>query len=342
MRRVLGLLAAIGLVAAISPATAAAAKPISDTTVRTFFRCELPDEDGDRRIFIELFNGEGFADLAIWAPGADPEAVLPVIFTETSSAMLEGDRLTATFALVTFDESDPENPVALPAGSASLEATLAPTGDVFDFGTDVIPDGNRFIRTTLVSESMTVDGTLTLDLLDQPSETVTLDEGCGASNVTQTLFASNPNAYVVGGEQLFMECIWSTDSGSVELRALTDDFGNDFSELIVVEADGFAFGFTSPDFSISAYSAGYELFDPVAGMSVGTATAEASFARSGERINDQEWVDGIRFSLIGDRLTADGALAVTIGEITNVLTMDDASCEATDLKVRVIEKIGRG
>jgi hypothetical protein len=338
MRRTLGLLAAIGLVAAISPATVAAAKPITDTTVRTFFRCELPDDDGYRRVFMELFDGVGFADVAIWAPGADPDLELPVIHTLMSTATIEGDRLTAAFELITLDESDPENPVALPAGFASLDAVLTATGDIFDFGTDVIRDGNRFIRTGLVSELLTVDGTFTLELVGQATETVPLD-GCGASTVTQTLFATNPNAYVLGGEQLFLECIWTTDGGRVELRALTDDFGNDFSELIVVEGDGFAFGLTQPEFSGSAYAASYELFDPIAGMPAGTAAADATLARSGERVNDKEWVDGVRFSLIGNRLTVDGTLDVTVGGTPQSLQVEDASCEATDLKVRIIERI---
>ncbi len=98
-----------------------------------------------------------------------------------------------------------------------------------------------------------------------------------------------------------------------------------------------------PAFSDTAYQAGYEVFDPTVSRDIiGSAIADASPSLSGERISDHESVDGIRFSLQGERLALDGTLSISVAGSTTVVAMDDASCEATDLRVKVIEKVGRG
>ncbi len=190
------------------------------------------------------------------------------------------------------------------------------------------------------SSSWRWTASFTIDLLDGTTDAVSL-AGCGASTTTQTLFVTNPNAYVISFDQLFIECRWATERGSVELRAIVDD-GAPFSELIIVDGDGILVGLTSPEFSDSAYVASYELFDPMTGEVRGAASADASLAASGERVNDHQWVDGIRFSLVGDRLTAEGTLTIETERGTTTLALDDSACEATDLRVSVIERIGEG
>lgn len=340
MRRAFGLLAVIGLVAAISPATVAAAKPIRDSVSMTGIRCDgLATDAGLANVYVEVFGEGSFVSLSLTTSG-DPEA-LPDIMTESGSATFDGSRLSATIDLVYVEESEnPEEPPTFtPAGSARVEAILTAEGDLQDFSWDPERIGNRWERQGLFSQLLSVEGSLSIKLLNGTDATTELTE-CGAGTLTQTLFVTNPNAFVVGGDQRFIECRWTTEGGSVELRALTDDFGTDFSELIILDGDHVLVGLTSPDYGESAYGATYELFEPATrGEIVGSATADAGLAPSGDRINDQEWVENTRFSLVGDVMTVDGSLSISVDGATTVLAMDDAACDATDVRVKVIEKI---
>lgn len=342
MRRVLAILAAIGTVAAISPATVAAAAPVRAEASMTGIRCDLLSTDaGLASLYIEAAGEGSFASLSLTTSG-DPEA-LPDVITDVSSATFDGSRLRATFNLVSIEESEnpDEPPTITPAGSAGLEAILTANGALEDFSGDPERDGNTWIRQGLFSQLLSIEGTLAIRLLDGTDASTELT-GCGAGTVIQTLFATNPDAYVTGGDQRFMECRWITGTGWVELRALSDDFGTDFSELIVLDGDRALVGLTSPDYGATTYGATYEVFDPaLKGEIVGSATADAVLGPSGDRVNDQEWVDGARFSLVGDVMTVDGSLSITVDGATTVLAMDDAACEATDLRVRLIEKIAR-
>ena len=336
MRRVLQLLTIIGLVAAISPTTVAAAAPIRDSVSMTGLRCDtLPTDAGLASVYVE---GD-FASLVLTRSG-DPED-MPDIFTDMSSATFDGSRLSATFNLVFVEQSEnPEEPPTFtPAGSATLEATLTRDGDPMDLSSDPERIGNTWERRGLFSQLLSVQGTLSIELLDGTTATTPLTD-CGAGTLTQTVFVTNPNAFVADGNQRYMECRWTTEEGSVELRALTDDFGTDFSELIIFEGDRVLVGLTSPDFEASSYAATYDVFDPMTkGEIVGSASAVAQLTPSGERINDQEWVENTRYSLIGDVLAADGTLSITVDGATTTLSMDDAACDVTDVHVRVIEKI---
>jgi len=341
MRRVLGLLTVIGLVGAILPATVAAAKPIRDAVSQSGIFCEFPTDAGFANVFVEVSDLGSFASLALWTPGSDPEFDLPNIITDQSTAAFDGERLTATLQLVFVEESEnpDEPPIFTPAGTATVEAILTPSGENQDFSSEPFRDGNIWIRQGFFVQLLSVEGTLDIDLLEGPDATTALT-GCGAGTTTQTLFATNPNAYVLDGDQLFMSCVWSTEIGDIELLALNDTFGTTFSQLVIAQAERVLVGLTGPDFSESAYGATYDLFDPVSGeANLGSATADASLAPSGDRINDHEWVGGIRFSVVGQHLTVDGTLSVTLDGATTVLSMDDATCEATDLRVKVIEKI---
>ena len=336
MRRILGILAVIGLLAAVAPATVAGAAPIRDSSSTTTIRCEaLSTDAGLANVYIE----DGFASLALTTSG-NPED-LPDIITDSGWSAFDGTVLTATFNLVFVEEPEnPEDPPTFtPAGSASLEATLSPVGDLADFSSDPARWGNTWERRGLFSQLLSADGTLTIELLDGTTATTGLTD-CGAGTLIQTVFVTNPDAFVLAGNQRFMECRWTTDTGSVELRALTDDFGTDFSELIIFDGPRLLVGLTSPDFEATSYGATYEVFDPMQkGEIVGSAVADATLAPSGERVNDQEWVDNTRYSVIGNVLTVNGTLSVMVDGSTTVLSMDDAACGVTDVRVRLIEKI---
>ena len=148
MRRALGLLAAIGLVGAILPATVAAAKPVRDEVSQSGILCDIATDAGFASVFVEVSGPGGFASLALWTPGTDPEFEMPNVITDQSTATFDGQRLSATFQLVFVEESEnPEEPPTFtPAGTASVEAILTPSGEIQDFSSDPTRDGNRWIR----------------------------------------------------------------------------------------------------------------------------------------------------------------------------------------------------
>ena len=336
MRRHLGLLAVIGLMAAIAPTTVSAAAPIQDSYSTTGIRCDALSTDAG---LVSVYIEDGFASLALTTSGIPED--MPDIMTDFGWSTFDGTLLTATFNLVFVEESEnpEEPPTYTAAGSASLEAILTPIGDLQDYSWDPERYGNTWERQGLFSQLLAADGTLSIELLDGTTATTGLTE-CGAGTIIQTVFVTNPNAFVLGGNQRFMECRWTTETGSVELRALFDDFGTDFSELIIFDGSSVFVGLTSPDFEATSYDATYDVFDPMLkGEIVGSAVAGATLAPSGQRVNDQEWVGNTRFSLIGNVLTVDGTLSITVGGTTTTLSMDDAACGVTDVRVRLIEKI---
>ena len=155
-----------------------------------------------------------------------------------------------------------------------------------------------------------------------------------------SVFVTNPNAYVVGTEQLFVSCSWITDRGSVDLLAIVDDI-DVLTQVVIVEGDRVAFSFAEPALTEESFDATYELVDPMLGETVGTAVADADLAPTRDRITDVERVDPHRLSVIGRRLAVDGTLSITLGGTTTQLAMDDESCEAGDVRVQVMEKIAR-
>jgi hypothetical protein len=181
---------------------------------------------------------------------------------------------------------------------------------------------------------------LTLHLFNGIDDEVDL-RPCGASTFSSTFFSTNPNAYLTGGDQLFISCDWITKAGAISLLAINDEFGA-FSELVIGRGDGVLVGLTVPILSAATYQASYELFDPAgSGETVGLATAEATLAPSGERVTDHEWLDPYRFSVVGDGLVADGTLTLTTDGSSEVFAMDDTSCSGGEVRIQVMEKIPR-
>jgi hypothetical protein len=327
MRRTFGLLTAIGLLAAIFPATLAAAQPVRLSDERTGLRCELPADAGIITVFVELVNSAPFASLAIWEPDAD----LPYIFSSQGTASLEGSSLRAGFDLVLFD--DPEKV----AGSARLAGEVSAAGPLEDFGSRDYRDGNRLQRLEQTIQVLSVSGTLVLELSDGTYEEIDLGP-CGGSTISSAFFGANPNAYLINSDQVYISCQWMTDAGTIDLMAVHDDFSQ-MSVVTVVEDDRAIVGLATPELTTSAFSATHDLTDPATGEPAGSVTADATLSPSGDRITDHEWLDPHRFSTVGAALAAAGTLTLEVDGASTVLAMDDASCDAGDVVVRMMEKI---
>jgi hypothetical protein len=336
MRSILGLAVVLTLLGAMMPATAVAAAPFRHTSQQSGVLCEYATELGDVLVMIQEFDGELFANLLMWAPDAGPDDS-PIIASFGGTASLTASAVEATFELGLIPTDETAEPT--PIGTAHLTGSLSEVGDPEDLGSRVIRDGNRRIDFEVTQQLWSVSGTLTIEMLDGGTVTRSL-ETCGAGIVVQSTFATNPNAYVTGTEQLYVSCEWVTDRGMVDLLAIVDDI-DVLTELVIVEGDRVAVGFAEPMLTEESFGATYELFDPKLGGTAGSAVADADLTPSGERITDVDWFDPYRFSVIGERLFVDGTLTITLDGATVELAMDDTNCEAGDVRVQVMEKMPR-
>jgi hypothetical protein len=339
MRRVLGLVAVIAIVTAIAPATVAAAAPDKYSGAQTGIMCDLDGEVGNVGIFAQLGDdGSGYADVLVWAPDAEPDAE-PAIVTAWSTTAFDGTTLEVSFDLMRPLTDEAPDPV--PVGTASLRATLAPNGPAEDFGGKDGRDGNRSFRVSSTLQLLSVDGILSIDLLDGHSESLDLD-GCGASTHTVTSFVTNPNAWIYGGEQVFINCEWSDERGTTSVFAVADESGV-LGQVVSIRGDRVLLGMASPVLTATAYAGTYDLVDVTGtGDVVGTASATASLSGSGERITDVEWVDPHRFSVLGERLSVAGTMTIDVDGSSQRFTMDDSACRAGDVRIQVMEKMPRG
>jgi cytoskeletal protein CcmA (bactofilin family) len=336
MRSMFSRAAALAMVVALVPVTVSAAPPARASSEQSGVLCEFETELGDVLVMIQDFDGSTFANVLMWAPGAGPDDA-PIVASFDGTASLTPTSVEARLELGTIPTD--EAPEVERIGTATLTGTLSESGDPQDIGSRVIRDGNRRIDFEITSQLWSVSGTLTIDLLEAGSVTLSL-ETCGAGIVVQSTFATNPNAYITATEQLYVSCSWITDRGSVDLLAIVDDI-DVLTQVVIFEGDRVALAFADPSLTEESFAATYELFDPIAGGSVGTAVADADLAPTGDRITDVDWFDPYRFSVIGERLAVDGTLTINLDGTSTQLPMDDQSCEAGDVRVQVMEKIAR-
>lgn len=335
IRSIPALAAALVLVGAMAPAPVSAAAPYRASQTQTGILCEFSTAAGDVVLQWQSYDGEMFAGITMWAPDAGPDDA-PVIASYDGTASFDGTTIEATFELGTIpsDESQPER-----VGSARMTATLTAAGPEEPFDSRLIRDGNRRITLEQTSQLLTVSGRAAISLLSGTSVSLNL-ETCGGGTFSQSMFATNPNAYLTATEQLYVKCTWNTELGAVGLLAIVDDVER-LTQVVVQQGDRFVLGIAEPMLSEDAFRAPYELFDFGTGETVGSAVADADLAGSGERITDVDWFDPYRFSVIGERLTVVGTLTLDLEGSTLPLTMDDASCEAGDVRVQVMEKMPR-
>jgi hypothetical protein len=333
MRQVLGLTAAIAILATIAPSTVAAAAPAKYAGSTTGIMCDLEGEVGSVDIFVQIGDGEPYADLVVWAPDAGPDAV-PTIVTAWSTTTFDGTTLEITFDLMRPLTDEAPDPV--PVGTASLRATLAPNGPLEDFGGKDGRDGNRVFRVSSTLQLLSVDGNISIDLLDGQTEALAVD-ACGAYTHTVTSLVTNPNAWVYGGDQVFINCEWSDERGTTSVFAVADEWGV-VGQTVSIKGDRVLVGMTSPVLTAAAYESTSDLVDVMGtGDVVGTAVATASLSGSGERITDVEWVDPHRFSVLGERLSVSGTLTIDADGSSQRFTMDDGA-----VRIQVMEKIPQG
>ena len=334
MRRILAALGGVTLVTAAltTSVTAAPAQRFSDTVTGLF--CEGLTNDAGT-VFVVAVESEAdgpFGDLIFWAAGTSPETSPPTWISAAAAVMLTGDVVTAMYELVEFAEpTNPEDPpFGDPVGTASLEATLTPSGDPepysFDFGS-----GNQQVRVEGVLQPMSVTGSLEL-----PGD-VTYDlSTCNGFQDTFTVFATNPAAFVNRFSSLQLSCFWETEDTSVSLFAGVDPFGT-FADIFVSDPSGEYLGFTMASLTETSFSATWELF-PAGGPGgegepVGSASADATLTDTGERINERFTFGNFKVHIFGRLFAVDGTLELTTPDGTTSLPMDAEHCSAQDVTI---------
>lgn len=330
MRRVLGLLAAVGLLAATFPAAALAGEPTKASGTQTALMCEVSTDAGFIGLTIQAYGDDATGFFALWGPGTVPFEDLPTIMNGEGTVTIEGSGVRAAFDLVTVADERL-------AGSVTLGVQLSPSGPPIVSSNDG-SDGNIRYRTEQVTQLLTATGTLILDLFDGTHVEVELTT-CGASTNSSTYFATNPNAWVYGGEQLFLTCEWVTDDGPISLFAFSDET-QDLSQLVVIRGDRVLLGTVGHSFTATRYEATFGLSDLSSGEMVGGATAFAALAPSGERITDNVRIGEHRLRTTGERLAVSGMLSLDVDGRAMSIPMDDGSCRAGDVRVQGQQAMG--
>lgn len=330
MRRVLGLLAAVGLLAATLPATAMAAKPTQASDTQTALMCEVSSDAGFIGLTIQAYGDDATGFFALWGPGSEPFEDLPTLMNGEGTVSIEGSGVRAAFDLVTVADQRL-------AGSVTLGLQLTASGPPIVWSNNG-SDGNIRFRTAQVEQLLSVEGTLILDLFDGTHVEVEFAT-CGASSNSSTYFATNPNAWVYGGEQQFLVCEWATDDGPLSLLAFSDET-QVLSQLVVIRGDRVLLGTVEHSFTATSYEATFGLSDLSSGEMVGDATASAALAPSGERITDNVRIGVHRLRTTGERLAVDGALSLKVDGSAVSIPMDDGSCRAGDVRVQGQQMMG--
>jgi hypothetical protein len=292
----------------------------------------LSGDAGIVRVFALLGDEFGsFGAITLWTTG-DPASTDPNIvgFGEVD---FDGLTMTATFDLVELVEStDPEEPpLAVPVGTATFSATLAPDGKPQILASFTDRTGNRIVQGEESFQLRSVEGTLVVGLLTAPVAEYDMSS-CFASSYTVSSSITNPTAQVDVVSRLFVTCSWESPAGGV---VLTEVDGS-LSTLEVLEGEFRYLGSGEPLLTTSAFEAEYVLIDQDTEEEVGAASASATLTRA-EPLKVRDGFHGSKVDITGWRFSVDGTLSVTTPSGTTSYVMDDVSCLAADVQITTIE-----
>ena len=324
MRRIRALFAVAALLTLILPATAQAGSITRESDTRVNLFCEdVSAGNAHLFLFSETSDTFGsFTDLAIWSGSMSGE---PDVVSDTSTIVLTPTGGSGSVALVELNGD--------PAGTATLNATFAPSGpaEPYEFTDE---GGNQTFHIEGVFQPLSVTGTLMVNMAHGPDPTFALGS-CFAGIDTYTLTNTNPTAFVSGDQQINLTCTWQLDNGFVDLFAVSDRFGT-FSDLFIVDGRNEYFGFAEPVLSTTSFVADYEVFENESGDSAGTASASATLTRTDERVSIRDRFGNFKFNATGWVLAVEGSLTIDVGRLSTTLPMDNSSCSASDVHVQEI------
>ena len=330
MPRAAGLVLVALMGALIIPTSVLAEPAQRYTSESTQFWCgDLQSEAGSAYVTAWLSGGEEtFADMGFWAAPAQP-GESPITWAGWSNNTRltdDGSAVEGTFDVYGYAEGDVDDPSDLIfIGEATLAATLTPSGDpeTWRFRDHL---GNHHSKSRGTAQAFDVSGTLSL-----PND-ITFDlSSCEVVRSTETWFSNSPARSVAHTTDFRLSCSWETDNGYVALFAMDGEFGS-AADLFVQTSDGFVYAPGIATLSRTAFESTFELIPEWdEGVPIGSAAASAALTVQ-DRIRHSELSPEGRITLKGVQLGVDGTLTLDIEGQTTTLAMDDASCQAADVR----------
>jgi hypothetical protein len=316
MRRPLFAALSAALILMISVPAFASAAPVTrfhDHAVS--IDCFLSNDDGVVGAFATNSTEFGATgDLAFWQAPADPDTSDPTLVTVAADVTGTDSTLSADFTLVNLASGDP-------GGTAELRVDLTPSGPPEPVN-DRFKDGNRWQRVSGTTQPLSVTGTL-----DVPGAATFDASACFARIDDIDFAASNPSAFIERFDNFFLSCSWETADGFVDMFANADTFGA-AADIFVSDASGEYSGFNDATLTTTAFDAAWELFLENGNSAVGTASASATLASTGEVIRTKDGSPPNFGMFTSQPFSVDGSLSLTTPGGSQTLPMDADHCNA--------------
>ena len=328
MPRAAGSILVAILVALMIPTTVLAARAEHTTDASLQVWCgELQSDTGSAYVNAWLSDtGETYADLGFWAApaklGEDP--VTWAGWSNEALASVGDSTLEITFGVYVPADNEEHEPVFV--GEATFSATLAAAGaaETFRYNDQY---GNAHSRSSGSVQRYDVSGSLSMP------DDITFDLGsCEIIRITQDWFSNTPTKSVSHSDQLDLSCGWETEDGYAALFAVTYDAATG-ANVWISSGGSFLIGGGDATLSSSSLEASFNLYPGWdAEEPVGTASASATLTRL-ERVSDSQVFGDSRFTFKGARLGVSGNLTIETPAGTTSFPMDDASCQASDVRI---------
>lgn len=275
------------------------------------------------------------AGLQLWI---EPDDIItdPPTFVSGGADLVVGGAdsgLSGTFEIVSTDGQRV-------VGIGYLDAHFTPNGGVIEGGPPR-STGNEKLRAVLLTQPMTVTGTVTLDLTALGRQIVLSLDGCSGTTVDIDVFTNAPASSVTSFQIKVLSCVVATDDVVLQLYA-TDDLGLVSADGVVQTAtanypftvtDGVTLTLSSFAMStpLEAVPGGGEGLDGAPG---GTLDASAELSKQ-PKVAWTEESDGTTFRFVQQNLSVSGAIVAAFDDGTAfTLPMDDATCYGFDFGMR--------
>jgi hypothetical protein len=334
------LAASIGLaLGMIVPGTAALAAP------PTFQSIQIEDvacsvlAAGDAQAYLHSFDHSVIGSdggLQLWI---EPDDIItdPPTFVSGAADLSVGPGDSGLFG--TFDIVTPDGGRVV--GSGSLEAHYTPDGEIHVGGAPK-STGNERVREEVVTQPMTVAGTLTLDLTALGRQIVMPLDGCFGNVVDVAIFANDPASSVTSFEITQLSCTIVTDDATIQLYA-SEDLGLVAADGVVQTSAG-NYPFSSEAVTLTLSSFGFSARleavpgggHGVDGAPGGTLTASAELERQ-PKITWTGDIEGAMVRVVQQDLSVSGVILIALEDGTTYeLPMSDSTCYAFDYSARAI------
>lgn len=314
--------------AALLPVTATAEPAVRFQDHHIGFFCEQPIDGGLAAIHIDVSDFGGFGGAEVWLDPALPFEDPPSLYGGTEdvslTALVSGFALGATFAVFDTDGND--------LGTASIEATMTPSGDLEVLTNDRF--GNRNVLIDGTFQPMDVSGTLTMPGLAD----VELGP-CGGDETIVKVLETNPHTFVLNNEGAVMNCFWETEDSFASLFVIDDSFGALADAFLATpNFDLVSSGFSNLELTAESMSVVIEMFDPATGDPA-EAAAEASLTPLGDLTTSLILSSSSREKLIEQVLLPSGELTFSTG---HAFLIDDGACFANTFDTQLVDSAPAG